>query len=108
MKKLKPRQRVLVYQLMMYGLAAVVVLVVVTQADWPKIQKNFFNTEIAADMFPEVITSAVKNTALYTALSFVLGMVLALALALMRLSSLKPFRAFAIGYIELFQSDPTI
>ena len=81
MKKLKPRQRVLVYQLVMYGLAAVVVLVVVTQADWPKIQKNFFNTEIAADMFPEVITSAVKNTALYTALSFVLGMVLALALA---------------------------
>ena len=66
----------------MYGLAAVVVLVVATQADWPKIQKNFFNTEIAADMFPEVITSAVKNTALYTALSFVLGMVLALALAL--------------------------
>ena len=52
MKKLKPRQRVLVYQLMMYGIAAVVVLVVVTQADWPKIQKNFFNTEIAADMFP--------------------------------------------------------
>ncbi len=67
----------------MYGLAAVFALVVATQADWPKIQKNFFNTEIAADMFPEVITSAVKNTALYTALSFVLGMVLALALALM-------------------------
>ena len=108
MKKLKPRQRVLVYQLMMYGLAAVVMLVVVTQADWSKIQKNFFNTEIAADMFPEVITSAVKNTALYTALSFVLGMVLALALALMRLSSLKPFRAFAIGYIELFRGLPAL
>ncbi len=108
MKKLKPRQRVLVYQLVMYGLAAVVVLVVASQADWPKIQKNFFNTEIAADMFPEVVTSAVKNTALYTALSFVLGMALALALALMRLSSLKPFRAFAIGYIELFRGLPAL
>ena len=77
---------------MMYGLAAVVVLVVVTQADWPKIQKNFFNTEVAADMFPEVITSAVKNTALYTALSFVLGMLWRWRWALMRLSSLKPFQ----------------
>lgn len=108
MTKLTPRQRARYYQIAMYSIAAVITLLVVLAADWPKIQKNFFNAEIAADMFPEVITSAVKNTALYTGLSFLLGMVLALVLALMRLSSLRAFRAFAIGYIELFRGLPAL
>jgi len=108
MKKLTPRQRARVYQIAMYVLGAVLTGLVFLATDWPKVQKNFFNTGIAADMFPEVITTAVKNTALYTALSFGLGMVLALVLALMRLSSMKPFRAFAIGYIELFRGLPAL
>ena len=108
MTSLTPRQRARYYQIAMYSAAAVITVVIVFAADWSKIQKNFFNPEIAADMFPEVITSAVKNTALYTLLSFVLGMVLALGLALMRLSSLKAFRAFAIGYIELFRGLPAL
>ena len=108
MNKLTPRQRARVYQVAMYVLGAVLTALVLLVTDWPKVQKNFFNTGIAADMFPGVVTTAVKNTALYTALSFVLGMVLALVLALMRLSSMKPFRAFAIGYIELFRGLPAL
>ena len=94
----------------MYGLAAVVVLVVATQADWPKIQKNFFNTDMGGRHVPRGDHLGGQGTALYATLSFVLGMVLALALALMRLSSLKPFRAFAIAYTNCSRAsrDPLL
>jgi polar amino acid transport system permease protein len=59
-------------------------------------------------MFPEVITLAARNTIIYTALSFVFGLVIALTLALMKLSTIKPYRAFAIGYIELFRGLPAL
>ena len=59
-------------------------------------------------MFPEVITTAAKNTILYTAVAFTFGFVVALLLALMRLSPIKPFRAFALTYIELFRGLPAL
>jgi polar amino acid transport system permease protein len=92
----------------MYGVAAVTVLVVALLADWETIGRNFLNTEVMAEMFPEVITIAARNTIVYTALSFAFGLVLALGLALMRLSTIVPFRAFAIGYIELFRGLPAL
>ena len=106
--ELTPRQRATVYQWVMYGLGTIVLILIVVVTDWPKVQKNFFNLEVASDMFPEVITIAARNTFIYTTLSFTFGFVLALGLALMRLSSLKPFRAFAIGYIELFRGLPAL
>ncbi len=105
---LTPRQRTKVYIASMYGLAAVIALVIGFLADWEKIGRNFFNTDVMADMFPDVIFIAAKNTLLYTALSFTLGLIFALALALMRLSSIAPFRAFAIAYIELFRGLPAL
>jgi len=92
----------------MYVLAAAVVVLVVLITDWEKVQRNFFNLDVAREMFPEVITTAALNTLIYTALSFVFGFALALILALMRLSSVRPFRAFAIGYIELFRGLPAL
>ena len=92
----------------MYVLAAAFVAAVVFLADWDKIGRNFFNTDIMADMFPDVVFIAAKNTVIYTALSFAVGMLFALVLALMRLSSIAPFRAFAIGYIELFRGLPAL
>ncbi len=92
----------------MYGTAAVVVLVIGLLADWETIGRNFLNTEVMVEMFPEVITIAARNTIVYTALSFALGLVLALGLALMRMSTIVPFRAFAIGYIELFRGLPAL
>ncbi len=96
------------YVVVMYGVAIAVVGVVALLADWETIRRNFLNTEVMAEMFPEVITIAARNTIVYTALSFGFGLVLALGLALMRLSSIGPFRAFAIGYIELFRGLPAL
>jgi len=105
---LTPRERTKIYQISMYLLGGVLIALVAVFTDWKKVQRNFFDAEIAADMFPEVVTTAALNTVIYTALSFAIGFVLALVLALMRLSSIRPFRVFAIGYIELFRGLPAL
>jgi len=106
--KLTPRQKTKIYVASMYTLAIVVALSVGFLADWEKIGFNFFNTDVMREMFPDVIFIGAKNTLIYTTLSFVFGFALALLLALMRLSSIAPFRAFAIGYIELFRGLPAL
>jgi polar amino acid transport system permease protein len=103
-----PRQRQRVFRIVMYAFAVVVIVAVVLLADWDRIGFNFFNVEVMGDMFPEVITLAARNTIVYTTLSFVFGLVIALALALMKLSTVRPYRAFAIGYIELFRGLPAL
>jgi polar amino acid transport system permease protein len=92
----------------MYALGVVVVALAIVLGDWERIAFNFFNLEVMADMFPEVLTIAARNTILYTLMSFAIGLVGALALALMKLSSIAPYRAFAIAYIELFRGLPAL
>ncbi len=92
----------------MYAIAVVGLVTVVLLADWDRIAFNFFNLDVMRDMFPEVITLAARNTIIYTALSFVFGLIIALALALMKISTIRPYRAFAIGYIELFRGLPAL
>jgi len=92
----------------MYGMGGLALIALAFFADWETIRRNFFNVDIARDMLPEVVTIAAKNTVLYTALAFALGLVMALALALMKLSSIRPYRWFASGYIELFRGLPAL
>jgi polar amino acid transport system permease protein len=92
----------------MYGLLALVVVAMVFFADWAQIRKSFFNVDIIREMFPEVLTIAARNTIIYTALAFALGLFMALLLALMKLSTVKPYRWFATGYIELFRGLPAL
>jgi len=106
--KLTPRQRERYFKIAMYSLAAVIAVAVGLLADWETIGRNFFNVDVMRDMLPQVLTSAAKNTIIYTILSFTLGFVLALLLALMRMSTIAPFRAFAMGYIELFRGLPAL
>jgi polar amino acid transport system permease protein len=91
-----------------YGSGVLVLAVFVFFADWHKIGDNFFQPDIIRDMWPRVFTIAARNTIVYTALSFLLGLVLALMLALMKLSTIKPYRWFASGYIELFRGLPAL
>jgi polar amino acid transport system permease protein len=92
----------------MYAIAIGIVVVAVLGGDWERIGFNFFNVDEMRRMFPEVLTIAAKNTILYTLMSFAFGLVGAMALALMRLSTIAPYRAFAIGYIELFRGLPAL
>lgn len=92
----------------MYAIAVVIVGLAIALGDWDRIAYNFFNVDVIREMFPEVLTIAARNTIIYTVLSFAIGLVGALTLALMKLSTIGPYRAFAIGYIELFRGLPAL
>jgi polar amino acid transport system permease protein len=102
------RQRQRLVRGALYAVFVLVVLVVSLVADWPRIQHSFFNLDIAAEMFPRVVTVAARNTLLYTFLAFTFGLALGLLLALMRLSSIGPYRWFARIYIEIFRGLPAL
>jgi polar amino acid transport system permease protein len=90
------------------GSSVVLFAVLIYATNWERIQFNFFQWDIAREMFPEVITIAAKNTILYTAAAFSFGLALALVLALMKRSTIGPYRWFATAYIELFRALPAL
>lgn len=91
-----------------YAVLAVVLLVVALAADWGEIGRAFFDVEVAKAQFPDIITTALLNTVVYTLLGFGFGLTAGLLLALMRLSSVPPYRWLAIAYIEFFRGVPAL
>ena len=91
-----------------YGLTAIVVVVIAFSADWEKLQRVFADPDIFRDLFPEIITVAAKNTIILALLAFTGGILLGLVLALMRLSSIRFYRWISLGYIEFFRGIPAL
>ncbi|MQY33369.1 hypothetical protein SRB17_13300 [Streptomyces sp. RB17] len=91
-----------------YVVFVAAVIAVAVTADWGRLQNQFAQGGIAKQMWPDVITLALKNTVLYTVSGFVLGLVLGLVIALMRLSSVGPYRWVAGIYIEVFRGLPAL
>ena len=108
MTRLKPRHRRALIQATLYALLVLGAAAAAIFADWDTIGRNFFQIDIAVEMFPEVLTTFAFNTLLYTFAAFIFGFLLALILALMRLSPVGPYRWLATGYIELFRSIPAL
>ncbi|MFC6066003.1 amino acid ABC transporter permease [Streptomyces ochraceiscleroticus] len=105
---LSKRQRTRVIRGSQYALLAVIVVVVALVADWGQLRRAFFDVGIARELFPDILTTALVNTVLYTLLGFGFGLVLGLVLALMRLSSVPPYRWIAVTYIEFFRGVPAL
>jgi len=105
---LSRRQRARLVHIVTTAVPVVVLVIVILVADWAAIQQAFFQPDIAADLFPRIVTVGVKNTLIYTTLAFVGGLAIALPIALMRLSTVKPYRWFASTYIELLRGVPAI
>ncbi|RJU01077.1 amino acid ABC transporter permease [Arthrobacter frigidicola] len=105
---MKPSTRRRLFQGVLYAIFVIVILVVVFLADWDAIRTNFFNLEVAAATFPEIVVIAAKNTVIYTVIAFIGGLILGLILALMKLSPVLPYRWLATGYIELFRGLPAL
>lgn len=103
-----PRRRQRLIQTVLYAALALGVVAATGLADWETIQRIFFQADIAAEMFPEVLTTFAVNTLIYTFAAFAFGLALALILALMRLSPVGPYRWLATSYIELFRSVPAL
>jgi polar amino acid transport system permease protein len=96
------------YRYSVYAVLIAVLVWAVVSTDWEKIGKLFFNPEVAAKMFPGIITTALVNTLWFTAVAFFGGLVLGIVLALLKLSSIGPFRWIATIWIELFRGLPAI
>lgn len=105
---LSKRQRAKAIRGVQYAVLVVVIVVLALIGDWGKIQRAFFDPDVAAAVFPDVITIALKNTVVYTLFGFALGLALGLVLAMMRLSSVGPYRWIATFYIELFRGLPAL
>ncbi|PRX47596.1 amino acid ABC transporter membrane protein (PAAT family) [Prauserella shujinwangii] len=102
------RKRAQVIRGVQYAVLVLAILLVVLLADWQTIGSQFFNLEAARTQIPEVITTALVNTAVYTALGFAVGFGLGLVFALMKLSSVGPYRWIATAYIEFFRGIPAL
>jgi polar amino acid transport system permease protein len=105
---LSPRRRARYVRGVQYAVLAVAVLLIAVLADWGTISRAFFDPDIIAAQFPGIITTALKNTIIYTALGFAFGLALGLLLALMKLSSVGPYRWVANLYIEFFRGVPAL
>lgn len=91
-----------------YAVLAAAVLVLALVADWGTLRHAFFDVAVAKALFPDIITTALVNTVLYTLLGFGFGLGLGLVLALMRLSQVPPYRWLAVTYIEFFRGVPAL
>lgn len=91
-----------------YAVTAAVAVWVAVTADWDAISEAFLDREVFGDQFPEIVTVAARNTVLYTIASFALALGFGLLLALMRLSTMRPYRWFAMAWIELFRGLPAL
>lgn len=91
-----------------YVVFVAAVIAFAVSADWGRLKNQFAQGGIARQMFPDVITLALKNTVLYTLSGFVVGLALGMVIALMRLSSVGPYRWLAGIYIEIFRGLPAL
>ncbi|ARP69621.1 amino acid ABC transporter permease [Streptomyces pluripotens] len=107
-KGLTRRQRRRLSRGVQYAVFVAAVIAVAFTADWGRLQNQFAQADIAGQMFPGVITLALKNTVLYTVCGFAVGLGLGLVIALMRLSSVGPYRWLAGIYIEIFRGLPAL
>jgi polar amino acid transport system permease protein len=105
---MSPRRRAQVNRLVQYAVLLALAVTIALVADWAELRKVFVNTAIIREMFPDVITVALKNTLLYTACGFTFGLGVGLVLALMRLPPVGPYRWIATGVIEFFRGVPLL
>ncbi|HUW03397.1 MAG TPA: amino acid ABC transporter permease [Acidimicrobiales bacterium] len=105
---LTKRQRARLVRFGVYGLTIAFLAFIAVKADWPALRKAFFDPEVFADQFPDIVIRAARNTLIITALAFAIALALGLVLALMRLSSIRPYRWFAGIWIELFRGIPAL
>ncbi|MFR9675627.1 amino acid ABC transporter permease [Streptomyces sp. TR02-1] len=106
--RLTRRQRTALVRGTQYAVLVIAVVVLALVADWNEIQRAFFDVEVAQKQFPEIVTTALVNTILYTTLGFGFGLALGLVLALMKLSQVPPYRWLATVYIEFFRGVPAL
>lgn len=91
-----------------YVVFMVVTVVFLIAVDWPRVIDTMFRPELVREQFFGILTTAAKNTIIFTVFGFSGGLVLGLALALMRLSRSKPYRWASATYIDVVRGIPLL
>lgn len=102
------RQRGVIFRRAQYAILLAVMAALAYFADWTRIGNSFFKISTLTGMWPDLVTTALVNTLIYTALGFSFAFVVGLILALMRLSKVAPYRWLAAIYIEFFRGVPAL
>ncbi|TLS42598.1 amino acid ABC transporter permease [Streptomyces montanus] len=102
------RQKRAVSRGVQYVVFVAALVAIGASADWGQLQNQFAQADLAKQLFPDIITLALRNTVLYTLSGFAFGLVLGVVIALMRLSSVGPYRWLAGVYIEIFRGLPAL
>jgi polar amino acid transport system permease protein len=102
------RQRSRLFRWLQYLVGIAILVVIAFSANWSQFASAFLDLEVAAEMFPAVITTALRNTLIYTVLAFVFGLVFGVIIALMRLSSVGVYQWLGAAYVELFRGLPAL
>jgi polar amino acid transport system permease protein len=77
-RRLTRRRRGQLIRAAQYSVLAAAVLALALLANWQRIGEAFFDADVIRELFPEIITVALKNTVLYTLCAFAFGGVPAL------------------------------
>lgn len=104
----RKNRRIRLWRWFSYLVGVVVVVALGFIVDWERVGQKYFAVDRIRDTFPDIITIAAKNTAIYTAGSFVGGVILGVTAALLRLSSVRVYRWVAKLYIEIFRGLPAL
>ena len=105
---LKRTTRTKLYRLVMYVVFFAAIAGIAFSINWAKAGPQFFNPEVIARIFPEIITIGLRNTIIFTLIAFTGGVLLGILFALMKLSSIGLYRWFATAWIELFRGLPAL
>ncbi|HSX68082.1 amino acid ABC transporter permease [Nocardioides sp.] len=92
----------------LYAVLIALVIVVALAGDWATVGDYFFNPDVVAGAWKDMVFIGVVNTLMYTAIAFSGGLALALVLALMKLSPILLYRWVATAYIEFFRGLPAL
>jgi polar amino acid transport system permease protein len=107
-RRLTRRQRARAARAAQYAVLVIAAGAFAALADWGRIGEAFFDVEIIRELFPEILTTALRNTVIYTLCAFAFGLVLGLVVALMRLSPVAAYRGLATVYVEFFRGVPAL
>jgi polar amino acid transport system permease protein len=105
---LSRRQRLRLVRGVTYTATVVALASIYFVVDWGELGGALFKWDIVTDQFPDILTTALRNTVIFTILGFIGGLSLGLLLAIMRLSKVKPYRWFAATYIEILRGIPLL
>jgi polar amino acid transport system permease protein len=105
--RMSPRRRARITRGVQYGVIVVVLLVLALVTDWGNLREQAFNVDALREMAP-MLPRAAWHTVEYTLAAFAVSFALGLVLALMRLSSVRVYRAVATAYVEFFRGVPAL